>query len=82
MEISIMNYFYKALIQNPINFLLKSILIKLIIISFRLIFILNKYGFIVPCTLTTKILPNLSEGLQIIGFIKSMENKNISIDTD
>jgi len=32
---------------------------RFIIYSLRLVFPLNKKGFIVPCTLTTKIVPNI-----------------------
>lgn len=30
--------------------------------------------YLVPCNLMTKILPNLDEGIQIVGFLKDLEN--------
>ena len=39
----------------------------------RLIMPISKQGFIVPCTLMIKILPDLDEGIRIVGFLKDME---------
>lgn len=38
---------------------------------------LNKLGYIVPSTLMIKVLPNLDEGIQIVGFLKEIENQDI-----
>jgi len=35
---------------------------------------LNKNGYIVPSTLMVKVLPNLDEGIQMVGFLKEIEN--------
>jgi len=35
---------------------------------------LNKSGYIVPSTLMIKVLPNLDEGIQIVGFLKEIES--------
>ncbi|EGR31957.1 PAS domain S-box family protein [Ichthyophthirius multifiliis] len=39
----------------------------------RLITPVNKDGFIIPCLLMIKILPNLEEGLQFVGFFKEID---------
>ena len=45
---------------------------------------LNKRGYLIPCTLTTKIVPNLNKGIQIIGFLKDTEivNENITYNEE
>jgi len=40
----------------------------------RVIMSLNKSGYIVPSTLMIKVLPNLDEGIQIVGFLKEIES--------
>ena len=40
----------------------------------RLILTQNKQGFMIPATLMIKVLPNLNEGIQMVGFLKEMEN--------
>lgn len=39
----------------------------------RLVLALNKEGFIVPCTLMIQVLPNLKEGISIVGFLKDID---------
>lgn len=39
----------------------------------RLLLSQNKGGYLVPCTLMIKVLPNLEEGIQIVGFLKDIE---------
>lgn len=39
----------------------------------RLVFPMTKAGYLVPCTLMVKILPNLEEGIKIVGFLKDIE---------
>lgn len=39
----------------------------------RTVLALNKSGYLVACSLMIKILPNLDEGIQIIGFLKDIE---------
>lgn len=40
----------------------------------RTVLCLNKNQYLVPCTLMIKVLPNLEEGIQIVGFLKDIEN--------
>lgn len=46
----------------------------------RLLFVLNKRGFIVPCSLTTKIVPSLEKGIQAIGFLRDADIVNESVN--
>ena len=39
----------------------------------RLVLCQNKLGYLVPCTLMIKVLPNLDEGIQIVGFLKDID---------
>jgi len=39
----------------------------------RTVFPLDKNGYIVPCTLMAKILPNLSDGLKLVGFLQEID---------
>lgn len=39
----------------------------------RIVFALNKSGYIVPCTLMIKVFPNLNEGIRVVGFLKKVE---------
>jgi len=39
----------------------------------RLVFPLNKDGYIVPCSLMIKVLPNLDEGIRLVGFLKDVD---------
>lgn len=39
----------------------------------RLVLCQNKAGYLVPCTLMIKVLPNLDEGIQIVGFLKDID---------
>jgi hypothetical protein len=39
----------------------------------RLTFPQSKSGYLVPSKLTIKVLPNLSKGIQIVGFVKTLE---------
>lgn len=44
----------------------------------RLVLCQDKSGYLVPCTLMIKVLPNLDEGIQIVGFLKDIEqNQNM-----
>ncbi|KAL4450352.1 hypothetical protein ABPG74_009058 [Tetrahymena malaccensis] len=47
----------------------------------RTVMCLNKDSFLVPCTLMIKVLPNLSEGIQIVGFLKDIEAANSILKT-
>jgi len=42
----------------------------------RIVFPVNKGGYLVPCTLMIKILPNLEEGIKIVGFLKEIETES------
>ena len=51
----------------------------------REVFPINKKGYLVPCTLMIKILPNLDEGIRIVGFLRELDGagayfKNIDSD--
>lgn len=39
----------------------------------RILLAQNKNNYLVPCTLMIKVLPNLDEGIQIVGFLKDIE---------
>ena len=39
----------------------------------RIVFPVTKAGYIVPCSLMVKILPNLEDGIKIVGFLKDIE---------
>lgn len=39
----------------------------------RLVYPLNKEGYIVPCSLMIKVLPNLDEGIRLVGFLKDVD---------
>lgn len=39
----------------------------------RTVLALNKQQYLVPCSLMTKVLPNLDEGIQIVGFLKDID---------
>ena len=39
----------------------------------RMLLAQNKNSYLVPCTLMIKVLPNLDEGIQIVGFLKDIE---------
>ena len=41
----------------------------------RLVFPINKAGYLVPSTLMIKILPNLDDGIKIVGFLKDIETE-------
>lgn len=40
----------------------------------RNIYAMDCDGYMIPCTLLIKVLPSLSEGVQIVGFVKEKEN--------
>ena len=42
----------------------------------RLVFPQNKQGYLIPSTLMIKVLPNLNEGIQIVGFLKDIDNSS------
>mgnify|MGYP000952821047 CR=1 FL=1 len=44
----------------------------------KLVFPVNKQGYIVPCTLMSKILPSLDEGLRLVGFLKEVDGLTIN----
>lgn len=53
----------------------------------RIIFPVDKSGYIVPCSLMIKILPNLDEGIRLVGFLKDIEKetgmmKNAEFDSE
>jgi PAS domain S-box-containing protein len=48
----------------------------------RTVYAMNKKGYILPCSLTAKILPNLDKGIQIVGFLKPLEIENDQIEQD
>ena len=52
----------------------------------RLVLPQNKQGYLVPCTLMIKVLPNLDEGIQIVGFLKDIDTSSVymknAYDTD
>ena len=39
----------------------------------RMVFPLDKDGYIVPCSLMIKVLPNLDEGIRLVGFLKDVD---------
>lgn len=52
----------------------------------RDVFPTSKAGYVVPCTLMIKVLPNLNEGIRMVGFLKDIEKdrlaKNPEFDTE
>lgn len=44
----------------------------------RIVFPINKGGYLVPCSLMIKILPTLDDGIRVVGFLKDLEGENIS----
>lgn len=42
----------------------------------RLVFPLTKKGYVVPCTLMIKVLPDLTNGVRLVGFLNEIENEN------
>lgn len=40
----------------------------------RIVYPQNKNGYMVPCTLMIKVLPNLDEGIRIVGFFKEIDD--------
>jgi PAS domain S-box-containing protein len=42
----------------------------------RIVYPQNKNGYLLPCTLMIKVLPNLDEGIRIVGFFKEMEESS------
>jgi len=48
----------------------------------RLVFPINKKGYLVPCTLMIKVLPNLSEGIRIVGFLREVEGNDAENETN
>lgn len=47
----------------------------------RLVLPQNKQGYLVPSTLMIKVLPNLDEGIQIVGFLKDIDTSNTFMKT-
>lgn len=45
----------------------------------RIVYAQNKQGYLIPCTLLIKILPNLDEGILFVSFMKDLKvaNKNL-----
>lgn len=39
----------------------------------RIVFPINKHGYMVPCSLMIKVLPNLDEGIRLVGFLKEVQ---------
>eukprot|EP00331_Platyophrya_macrostoma_P019490 CAMPEP_0176470080 /NCGR_PEP_ID=MMETSP0127-20121128/40245_1 /TAXON_ID=938130 /ORGANISM="Platyophrya macrostoma, Strain WH" /LENGTH=784 /DNA_ID=CAMNT_0017864311 /DNA_START=1009 /DNA_END=3359 /DNA_ORIENTATION=- len=39
----------------------------------RIVFPITKAGYIIPCSLMIKILPNLDDGVKLVGFLKDIE---------
>jgi len=53
----------------------------------RTVFPINKQGYMVPCSLMIKVLPNLDDGIRLVGFLKEIEKdshfvKELAFDTD
>lgn len=48
----------------------------------RFVFPVTKAGYIVPCTLMVKILPNLDEGIKVVGFLKDVDAGSTYIKSD
>ena len=53
----------------------------------RVVFPVNKAGYMVPCTLMIKVLPTLDDGIRVVGFLKDIENgaalhKDLEIDNE
>ncbi|EGR33954.1 PAS domain S-box family protein, partial [Ichthyophthirius multifiliis] len=44
----------------------------------RIVMFLDKKGYIIPCILMVKVLPNLNEGIQIVGFFKDIQQEKIN----
>ncbi|EGR31396.1 PAS domain S-box family protein [Ichthyophthirius multifiliis] len=42
----------------------------------RIVLAMKKNKFLVPCTIMIKILPNLDEGITIVGFLKDIQSNN------
>jgi len=47
----------------------------------RIVYAQNKQGYLVPCTLLIKVLPNLDEGIQFVSFLKDLRVANKSLKT-
>lgn len=41
----------------------------------RTVYAMNKKGYVIPCTLTAKILPNLDKGIQLVGFLRRFDTE-------
>ncbi|KAL4466115.1 hypothetical protein ABPG74_004352 [Tetrahymena malaccensis] len=41
----------------------------------RTVMCLNKNGYIIPTSIMVKVLPNLDQGIQIVGFLKEIDNQ-------
>ena len=39
----------------------------------RIVFPINKQGYLVACTLYVKILPKLEKGIEIVGFLNDLQ---------
>lgn len=48
----------------------------------RTVFPLNKAGYLVPCEVVVKTIPNLSDGLKMAGFLKKIEQSEDSSKQD
>jgi len=40
----------------------------------KLVYAMNKSGYLVPCSLMIKVYPNLDEGIRVIGFLRKFEH--------
>ena len=44
----------------------------------RIVFPVNKSGYLVPCSLMIKVLPTLDEGIRVVGFLKDLEGEGFA----
>ncbi|KAL4485750.1 hypothetical protein ABPG72_012290 [Tetrahymena utriculariae] len=48
----------------------------------RTVMCLNKNGYVIPTSIMVKVLPNLDQGIQIVGFLKEIDNQESKSQID
>lgn len=43
---------------------------------------INREGFLVPCTILTKSLPSLEQGIELVGFFRPVSTENLSVEIE
>ena len=85
--LDVLQYSSLEIIGQNINFIIPPILAEIHEVKLKdffengdqdklkghtLVFPMNKFGYIVPCSIGLKILPYLSEGVRIVSFIRQL----------